>query len=800
MQKSKTANKPKKKPQTTTKRPTKKPKDASLRKEIYGFILVFAGLFLLYCYYAANAGIIGGFISGSLMRLMGATGSLILTVAIILHGLLLLMKFKPFLQYHGSSYLYILVLNAVTIAGFGFRDMNLYTITDVHFFELIWTQTTPGGFVGQLLSKIYVTLLSPVGAWLFVILVSIISFILIFRKGIVESVRNKTNDLKNNQKTERKKTAKPKQNKKDSDDLIVRISQENDKLFIKKEAQSKSRFQNIKRKGSPLEDFLSEQKDDPQRASVKKISPIEVFVNNANMATENDKEDIQKESVSRKGKVIESNDALKTVSKSQRSKDKYIFPPYSLLDSTVDKNQNNEKQEILANASLLEKTLSDFSIDAKVSEICMGPTVTRYELQLQPGIRVSKVVNLSDDIAMSLAAQRVRIEAPIPGKAAIGIEVPNKETSVVKLSHIIRNKKFTSNTSPLAVALGKKLSGEMLLMDITKLPHLLIAGATGSGKSVCINTIIMSILYHSSPDDVRMILIDPKMVELNVYNEIPHLLIPVVTDPKLASGALNWAVREMTSRYEAFAENKVRDIGGYNKKMEKEGEDKFSHIVLIIDELSDLMMVSAQQVETAICRLAQLARAAGIHLVLATQRPSVNVITGLIKANIPSRISFAVTSQVDSRTILDMGGAEKLLGQGDMLYYPAGLSKPIRAQCAYISEKEVERVVDFIKKKRTAEYDNEVIEDIKSGKESVGLDDNDSAFEDELLPQAMQVAFNRGQISTSMIQRKLRIGYARAGRIIDEMEERGYVSGPNGSKPRELLISPEEFAQAEEQG
>ena len=799
MQKSKTASTPKKKSPTPAKRQTQAMKDTSLRKEIYGFILVFAGLFLLYCYYAANTGIIGGFISGALIRLMGAAGSLILIVAFILHGFLLLIKFKPFLEYHGSSYLYILVLNAVTIAGFGFRDMNLYKITDVHFFELIWKQTTPGGFVGQLLSKIYITLLSPVGAWLFVLLVSIISFILIFRKGIVESVRNKTNDIKNNQKTERKKMPK-KQSNKDTDDLIVRISQTDNKLFIKKETQDKKHLQKFNRKSSPLEDFLGDQQDARQSASVKKISPIDVFVNNTNMDLPADNEVSQRASISRKGEVGEADEVLKTASKLKNSaKDKYIFPPYSLLDLTVDKNQNNEKQEILANASLLEKTLSDFSIDAKVSEICMGPTVTRYELQLQPGIRVSKVVNLSDDIAMSLAAQRVRIEAPIPGKAAIGIEVPNKETSVVKLSHIIRNKKFTTNTSPLAVALGKKLSGEILLMDITKLPHLLIAGATGSGKSVCINTIIMSILYHSSPDDVRMILIDPKMVELNVYNEIPHLLIPVVTDPKLASGALNWAVREMTSRYEAFAENKVRDIDGYNKKMQKEGEEKFSHIVLIIDELSDLMMVSAQQVETAICRLAQLARAAGIHLVLATQRPSVNVITGLIKANIPSRISFAVTSQVDSRTILDMGGAEKLLGQGDMLYYPAGLSKPIRAQCAYISEKEVERVVDFIKKKRTAEYDNEVFEDIKSGKESIGIDDGGSSFGDELLPQAMEVAFARGQISTSMIQRKLRIGYARAGRIIDEMEERGYVSGPNGSKPRELLISAEEFALAEEQ-
>jgi S-DNA-T family DNA segregation ATPase FtsK/SpoIIIE len=344
----------------------------------------------------------------------------------------------------------------------------------------------------------------------------------------------------------------------------------------------------------------------------------------------------------------------------------------------------------------------------------MGPTVTRYELQLQPGIRVSKVVSLSDDIAMALAAQRVRIEAPIPGKSAIGIEVPNKEIAVVKLSHILASHEFTSNPSPLAVALGKMLSGEVLIMDITKMPHILIAGETGSGKSVCLHTIIMSILYHSAPDDVRIILIDPKMVEFPDYNDIPHLLIPVVTDAKLAASSLAWAVREMTSRYESFAENKVRDINGYNEKMEKEGGEKLPRIVLIIDELNDLMMVSAQQVENSICRLAQLARAAGIHLVLATQRPSVNVITGLIKANIPSRISFSVSSQTDSRTILDMGGAEKLLGKGDMLYYPSGESKPMRAQCAYISEKEISKVVAFIKKDQTAEYDAKVSESIEN--------------------------------------------------------------------------------------
>ncbi len=412
-------------------------------------------------------------------------------------------------------------------------------------------------------------------------------------------------------------------------------------------------------------------------------------------------------------------------------------------------------------------------------------------MELQPASAFSKVVSLSDDIAMALAAQRVRIEAPIPGKSAIGIEVPNKEIAVVKLSHILASHEFKSNPSPLAVALGKMLSGEVLIMDITKMPHILIAGETGSGKSVCLHTIIMSILYHSAPDDVRIILIDPKMVEFPDYNDIPHLLIPVVTDAKLAASSLAWAVREMTSRYESFAENKVRDINGYNEKMEKEGGEKLPRIVLIIDELNDLMMVSAQQVENSICRLAQLARAAGIHLVLATQRPSVNVITGLIKANIPSRISFSVSSQTDSRTILDMGGAEKLLGKGDMLYYPSGESKPMRAQCAYISEKEISKVVAFIKKDQTAEYDAKVSESIENA--SAGGEHSAGAFDDELLPKAMKIAFEKGEISTSMIQRKLKLGYARAGRIIDEMEEKGYISERQGSNPRRILVSYDEF-------
>ena len=763
-----------------------KNKALKLRKEIFGFIFLFIGMFLLYAYFSADAGAVGKTLSPILIKLFGNIGCLMLFLATAIHGILLLADFKPFTQQRGAVFLYILVLNIMTITGFGYANLNKYPLNNTAFFNMIWKEITPGGFVGELFAKIYIGLFSEIGAWLFVILLCIISFILIFRKGIVESVQNAQQNISSQGKS------------------TTQITQEDNTLFIKSNSSKKKAEKEKDTRNSPMDDFLRPSKSQKnENIPTPKLSPMDAFIANE---AEQESHAHQPDALESKDKV---NDAEKEslfidkkvripdiTEKKEEPKKKigtYTFPPYALLDTAKGKSTGAEKQEILSNAAHLEKTLADFGIDAKVAEICMGPTVTRYELQLQPGIRVSKVVNLSDDIAMALAAQRVRIEAPIPGKSAIGIEVPNKEIAVVKLSQIIQSKEFKDNQSPLAIALGKNLSGEMLVMDITKLPHLLIAGATGSGKSVCINTIIMSILYHSAPEKVRMILIDPKMVELNVYNEIPHLLIPVVTDPKLASGALNWAVREMTSRYESFAEQKVRDIEGFNRKIQAEGGEEYPHIVLIIDELSDLMMVSAQQVENAICRLAQLARAAGIHLILATQRPSVNVITGLIKANIPSRISFAVTSQVDSRTILDMGGAEKLLGRGDMLYYPSGMSKPIRAQCAYVSEKEVERVVDSIKQKQTAEYDDAVIEDIKSGKEMNIGSENKTGFEDELLPKAMEIALEKGQISTSNIQRRLRLGYSRAGRIIDEMEERGFISGPDGSRPRTVLISFEDF-------
>ncbi|NLY43617.1 MAG: DNA translocase FtsK [Clostridiaceae bacterium] len=468
----------------------------------------------------------------------------------------------------------------------------------------------------------------------------------------------------------------------------------------------------------------------------------------------------------------------------------YAFPPIDLLTAgNSSANYDDLKAEVNENANILASTLKSFGVKAKVLNVSIGPSVTRYEVQPSVGVKVSRIVNLADDIALNLAAPGVRIEAPIPGKSAIGIEVPNKEISTVYLREVIESEEFMRHPSKLAFALGKDISGKPVVADIARMPHLLIAGATGSGKSVCINTLVTSILYKASPKEVKMVLIDPKVVELGVYNGIPHLLIPVVTDPRKAAGALNWAVQEMVNRYKLFADNNVRDIKGYNSLVQDEGE-ALPHIVIIIDELADLMMVAPNEVEDSICRLAQMARAAGMHLVIATQRPSVDVITGVIKANIPSRISFAVYSQVDSRTILDMAGAEKLLGKGDMLFYPVGAAKPIRVQGGFISDKEVEDIVNYIKQHSGASYNDDIIEHIEKENEIVEENPGDN---DELLPQAIQLVVESGQASISMLQRRLKIGYARAARLMDQMEARGIVGGFEGSKPRQVLISRQQY-------
>ncbi len=474
----------------------------------------------------------------------------------------------------------------------------------------------------------------------------------------------------------------------------------------------------------------------------------------------------------------------------------YEYPPVELLSKPGKKTLKGGAKALTDTATKLQKTLYSFGVSAKVENVSVGPAITRYELKPAEGVRVSKIANLADDIALNLAAETIRIEAPIPGKQAVGIEVPNKEKEVVHFREIIESKEFKENKSKLTVGLGKDVAGNVELADIAKMPHVLIAGSTGSGKSVCINTIITSIIYNAKPSEVKFVMVDPKVVELSVYNGIPHLLIPVVTDPKKAAGALAWAVQEMDDRYNKFAEKGVRDLKGYNKAIEKENEfGKLPQIVIIIDELADLMMVAKNDVEDAICRLAQKARAAGMHLVIATQRPSVDVITGLIKANVPSRIAFAVSSQVDSRTILDSVGAEKLLGKGDMLFFPSGAPKPSRVQGAFVSDDEVEKIVSFIKSNGTATYSEDILESIennnKTDKEIAESTEDDET--DPFLMDAIQTVVETGQASTSFIQRKFKVGYARAGRIIDQMEERGVISGYQGSKPREVLMTLEKL-------
>ena len=491
----------------------------------------------------------------------------------------------------------------------------------------------------------------------------------------------------------------------------------------------------------------------------------------------------------------------------------YIFPPISLLAKPKQKAGGNTKASLQETADKLQQILANFGVRVTVTDAVCGPTVTRYELQPEMGVKVSKIVNLADDIKLNLAAADIRIEAPIPGKAAVGIEVPNKEAAVVSFRELIEDEAFQKEKSPIAFAAGRDIGGNTMIANIAKMPHVLIAGATGAGKSVCINTIIMSILYKAHPDDVKFIMIDPKVVELSVYNGIPHLLQPVVTDPKKAAGALNWAVHEMMDRYDRFAQVGVRNMEGYNSKIingimtfEEDGKmvevatKKMPQIVVIVDELADLMMVASKEVEESICRLAQLARAAGIHLVIATQRPSVNVITGLIKANMPSRIAFAVTSGVDSRTILDMVGAEKLLGKGDMLYYPQGYTKPVRAQGAFVSDKEVAEVVDFIKKQNgKATYDEaisfeaaESAGDMDSGATAIpggGRDDSRDQYYDE----AARLLIDKEKGSIGMLQRYFKIGFNRAARIMDQLEEGGVVGPEVGTKPRTVLLTLEEY-------
>ncbi len=676
----------------------------------------------------------------------------------------------------------------------------------------IGAQGTGGGVLGAALAVPLVNLLGSVGAT--ILCIGVVIMLAVFTFGINMS------DIINNfvEKSEAKREEKLEQKQKNREEML-RLRQE-------KIEQKRKEIENKSIQQMPEENIgeqikinfggrvLDEQnvKETRKKYNHDGDDLVPLTKETKKLGLLHKKEEIQPDVIENNIFKTEEGNLFKTEEEKKEDKtkevlqlehamivedDNYEYPPIELLGKQHKKALKGGAKALTDTATKLQKTLYSFGVSAKVENVSVGPAITRYELKPAEGVRVSKIANLADDIALNLAAETIRIEAPIPGKQAVGIEVPNKEKEAVHLREVLESDEFANNKSKLTVALGKDVAGNIQLADIAKMPHVLIAGSTGSGKSVCINTIITSIIYNSKPSEVKMVMVDPKVVELSVYNGIPHLLIPVVTDPKKAAGALAWAVQEMDNRYNLFALKGVRDLKGYNKAIEKEGGvGKLPQIVIIVDELADLMMVAAKDVEEAICRLAQKARAAGMHLVIATQRPSVDVITGLIKANVPSRIAFAVSSQIDSRTILDSVGAEKLLGKGDMLYFPTGAPKPLRVQGAFVSDEEVEKIVSFIKQNGTATYSEDILESIENNNKTDKELAQEQAEDDETDPflmDAIETVVETGQASTSFIQRRFKVGYARAGRIIDQMEERGIISGYQGSKPREVLMSKERW-------
>lgn len=759
-------------------------------KEIYGVIWIGISIILMFSLYTNWAGYLSVISKDIFVNLLGV-GAFTLPIYMIYVIIKLnFLKEKKILnaKFVGVTIVVITTMLLIQLLDMKSIDANNFMNT---ISNIINSQNEiTGGIIGFIIVFPIYKLVGSIGLYIIFIIAYFIASVLIFDYSI--------NDLKklfklliNNKTNVRNSISK----KGGSDSKKIKIKVNNE------ESEKEEFLKNIESKIKIL-DFM---KNTP-KSSIELEEKSEIKINtdsreNADIKVQHHKLDDKFKT--QKIKKIEGNSPIRgnedVISKTQEIESKtyqnkkYVRPNADLLNINTNlKLDKNEKKELLENADKLEKTLLSFGVEAKILEVTKGPSVTRFELQPKAGIKVSKIVNLSDDIALGLAAKGVRIEAPIPGKSAIGIEVPNKEQTPVFFREILESNEFKNNNYKVACALGKDITGKCIVTDISKMPHVLIAGATGSGKSVCINTLIVSILYKYSPEDVKLLMVDPKVVELSVYNGIPHLLIPVVTDPKKAAAALNWAVNEMTRRYKLFADNGVRNIDSYNELVKKGVvEEKLPYIVIIIDELADLMMACPRDVEDYICRLAQMARAAGMHLVIATQRPSVDVITGLIKANIPSRISFAVSSQVDSRTILDSTGAEKLLGKGDMLFYPVGESKPKRVQGAFISEEEVENVVSFIKDiKSDSKCESEILEYINSASDT-SIKSNEDC--DELLDEAIKIVVETGQVSTSYLQRRLRIGFNRAARIVEELEKNRIISARDGNKPRQVLMSKEEF-------
>lgn len=764
-----------------------KKKQLKLNTDMKVILLILLGIILAILIYG-NSGYVGNFLNEILGGMVGIFKYLVPIVPFISAIYMvsnnkedLLSKIIP------TSIIMLCCLATMTL----YQILNNALEYNIQFSEIIdrafylgkWNKG--GGIIGILIAYPLVKLFEPIAALIIILGIAVIVAVFVFGLKPSEHISNIVNKVENGRKVNRNdENQNANSHKKHSviqEDLGDVAYSKPETARERKQREKEERRREALKVDEQLTINMLEQEKKNKNSNSNNDDYIE---NNLFKQEEEKKEDKKKE-------VLQLEHALVV------EDEHYEYPPVELLSKGKKASRGSAKM-LADTAAKLQKTLYSFGVSAKVENVSVGPTITRYELKPAEGTRVSKIANLADDIALNLAAETIRIEAPIPGKQAVGIEVPNKEKEAVHLREVIESSEFENNKSKLSVALGKDVAGKTIIADIGKMPHVLIAGSTGSGKSVCINSIITSIIYNAKPSEVKLVMVDPKVVELSVYNGIPHLLIPVVTDPKKAAGALAWAVQEMDDRYNKFAQKGVRDLKGYNKAIEKENENaKLPQIVIIIDELADLMMVAAKEVEEAICRLAQKARAAGMHLVIATQRPSVDVITGLIKANVPSRIAFAVSSQVDSRTILDSTGAEKLLGKGDMLFYPVGASKPLRVQGAFVSDDEVEKIVDFIKMNAgEVSYSEDIIESIeKSNKSDKELLESEACEDDSdpFLQDAIETVIETGQASTSFIQRRFKVGYARAGRIIDQMEERGIISGYQGSKPREILMSKEKW-------
>lgn len=763
---------------------------------ISGLIILFASVFLLIFANSDATGVFGRWIKSGLVYLFSLGYNIFLFYLLAIALVLLIPKSRPFEKKLIIS-LSIIFLSLLIIFD---SSTSLMSSFSAHVSQATESagELASGGLIGGVFGFLFYRLFGGVGTVIILVIINIINIYTltsIKKADIIQKTDDTMNKIQDGIENSVEKIKIKRQeirNKKilSSDDIF---NDEDDIRTINSESSRNivTNTNDINLEGFD-DDFIDIKINDSSNtknteAVDKKEDDLKA---KENLKTDKKPKTIKKEiEKTQKTEETEDNNEEIDIEKEIHKEDivHYEFPSLDLLKEVEVTNTNSKGKEIKDNIKIIQDTLNNFGVDAKVIGVNSGPTITSYEISLAAGVKVSKILSLSDNLALALATTDIRILAPIPGKSAVGIEVPNKNKDTLLLKEILDSDEFRNLKSKLPLALGKDVTGNTIISSIANMPHLLIAGATGSGKSVCINTIIMSILYKARPDEVKLIMIDPKVVELNVYNNIPHLLIPVVTNAKKAQFSLNWAVQEMEKRYQLFAKNNVKDMQSYNEL--DTITEKMPQIVIIIDELADLMMVAATEVEDAICRLAQMARAAGMHLIVATQRPSVDVITGTIKANIPSRISFQVSSQIDSRTILDMSGAEKLLGKGDMLYYPSNLSKPIRVQGAFVSDKEVKRVCDFIRNQGEANYNQDAVESISTNNTSQTMQDD----KDDLYDEAVKLVVADGQASISYLQRKLKIGYSRAARIVDQMEEMGVVSGYDGSKPRKVLIEEEDL-------